>query len=153
MRVRNWNPKKYDPIFAEASMDRIRTGAALIAAEIRVRCPVGTVSRPMYKTGRYEGKDWTMRDAGMLKRSIRVVEKEETGWKVWQDKDVRVYVGHYLAWYAQIVEYYTPFVRPAWRSSLSVVKSVIATGSQVGVRGKGRNDPRGYAAAKGRSYR
>ena len=151
MRVRNWNPKKYDPIFAEASMDRIRTGAGLVAAEIRVRCPVGTVSRPMYKTGRYEGKDWTMRDAGMLKRSIRVVEKEETGWKVWQDKDVRVYVGHYLAWYAQIVEYYTPFVRTGWRSALPRAKNVILRGSSINSGRKGET-PKAYASAKGRAY-
>lgn len=125
MRVRNWNPNKYDEKFIGIGMDRLREAAEAVADEIRNRCPVGTVSWPMYKTGPYANQPWTSRDAGRLKKSIRVVEKKESwGFEVEKRKNLRIYVGHYLAWYAAIVEFYTPFVRPAWRTALPKVKTI-----------------------------
>jgi sarcosine oxidase delta subunit len=80
----------------------------------------------MYKTGRYAGKEWTARDGGSLKRSIRVTQKKDKWGKLlWQRRNVRVYAGNYWSYYANIVEFYTPFLRTALTNSLSAVKSII----------------------------
>lgn len=126
MRVAKWNPSKYDDKFYDVAYERLKDGAEILAEEIRRVCPVGTISRPMYKTGPYAGQKWTARDAGQLKRSVRVVEKKERwGFEVHRARNVRVYVGHYLAYYARIVEYSKPFVRPAWRRTLRRIKLAV----------------------------
>ena len=105
-KISNWNPQKYDSEFLDASMDRLRRAAKVIAGDVRERCPVGTISRPMYVEGMYAGKSWTRRDAGALKRTIRVVEKhEDFSHEIHRDRNVRVYAGNYNVYYAQIVEY------------------------------------------------
>ena len=133
MRVSNWNPQKYDSEFIEASMDRLVKAAHVIANEARSRCPVGTISRPIYKTGPYAGQPWTARDAGSLKRSIRVVEKNEdqTGalLSISKNRNVRVYAGNYLVYYAKIVEYAgKKFLRPAVNASKPAVRSILENG-------------------------
>lgn len=126
MRVANWKPSRYDDKFYNVGYNRLKDGAEILADEIRRKCPVGTTSRPMYQTGPYAGQKWTARDAGQLKKSIRVVEKKGSwGFEVHRARNVRVYAGHYLAYYARIVEYYTPFMRPAWRSTLRKVKLAV----------------------------
>ena len=160
MRVRNWNPKKYDAEFAEASMDRLRTAAKLIAAEARNKLinQIGKgvketgISRPIYQSGPYAGQRWTGRNFGNLLKSIRVVEKKEQwGFELHKRRNIRVYAGNYLAYYAKIFEFSRPFMRPGWRSALPVVKNVIRFGTQVGRSRKGESS-RGYAHAKGRAY-
>lgn len=80
----------------------------------------------MYRRGPYAGQPWTARDAGQLKKSIRVTQKKLKGGRAaWKSKDVRIYAGHYLAWYANIVEHSKPFMRPAVAASLSTVKSIL----------------------------
>lgn len=132
MRVENWNAQRFDGEFLSASMDRVRKAAQVIADAARRNCPVGTVSRPMYKRGPYAGQNWTARDAGMLKRSVRVVEKNDwgaqTGLVVAQIRNIRVYAGHYLAWYSAIVEHATPFLRPALNASKNEVRSILENG-------------------------
>jgi len=126
MRVRNWNPIKYDEKFMNVAYDRMKDSAEIIADEVRRRCPVGTKSRPMYQSGPHAGKPWTARDAGQLKKSVRVVEKKgRWGFEIKRARNIRVYAGHYLAYYAKIVEFSRPFMRPAWRSSLRKVKRAI----------------------------
>ena len=125
MRVKNWSPNKYDEKFIGIGMDRLRQAAEAVAGDIERRCPVGTLSRPIYQSGPYAGQPWTSRDKGRLKKSVRVVEKKESwGFEVEKRKNIRIYVGHYLAWYAAIVEHYTPFVRPAWRTALPKAKAI-----------------------------
>jgi hypothetical protein len=94
-------------------------------------------SFPVYQTGKYAGVPWTQRNAGELLASIRVVEqKEKFGREFFKigsgiggvHGDVRVYAGHYMAWYADIVEYYTPFLRPAVEGTRSQVKSILENG-------------------------
>lgn len=56
MRISNWNPQAFDGEFMNASMDRLRDAAEVIASKARSKCPVGTISRPIYKTGKYAGQ-------------------------------------------------------------------------------------------------
>ena len=109
----------------------------MIRRAVQARCPEGTVSRPMYQKGDYAGQPYTARDAGQLKRSVRVVERDENkqGFKLATIKTlgpnfglIRVYVGHYLAYYAAIVEHYTPFMRLALDATRGQVKNILENG-------------------------
>ena len=120
-----------------ASYKRVFKAAHVIKRAVKARCPTGTISRPMNKTGPYAGQPYTARDAGQLKRSVRVVERKEDKYSVElaQFKTlgpnfglVRVYAGHFLAYYARIVEHYTPFMRPAIDSVRGQVKNILENG-------------------------
>lgn len=136
MRVEHWDITGLNKIIAETGIRRVRRAAKVIANAARRRCPTGTILRPMYRIGRYEGQPWTARDAGQLKKSVRVVErhKEKYGFELAQFKtlghygNVRIYAGHYLAYYAAIVEFYTPFMRPALEETRSQVKRILEDG-------------------------
>jgi len=129
MRVSNWNPEKYDGEFANAAMDRLRKAAEVIAAKARAKCPVGTVSRPIYKKGPYAGQPWTARDAGALKKTIRVVEKKDKGTAIMENKNIRIYAGNYLVYYASIVEHAgKAFMRPALNASKDEVRKILENG-------------------------
>ena len=127
MRVEHWNPNAMDETFENVAIERLVDGAELVATAARRLCPVGTVSRPIYKTGPYAGKNWTARDAGQLKRSIRVVRQKTKSGKAFSKKrNVRVYAGHFLAYYAKIVEFNgRAFMRPALTASLAGLKEII----------------------------
>ena len=130
MRIVNWNWKEADEMVAKGARARQLKAANVLADEVRRRCPVGTVSRPMYRRGPYAGQPWTKHDAGALKRSIRVVERDDAkfGFKLAQYGEVRVYVGHYMAWYARIVEYYNPFLRTSITSTMQRIKDILENG-------------------------
>ncbi len=122
MRVEAWNPEKYDEQFERASIERLVAAAEAIADNARAHCPVGTVSRPIYKRGPYAGEPWTARDAGALKKTIRVRQKtSKTGKPLWRKANVRVYAGNYLVYYASIVEHAgRAFLRTAlWNTDVS----------------------------------
>lgn len=126
MRVENWNPNVMDETFENVAMERLVEAANVVAEKARQNCPVGTESRPIYKTGRYAGQPWTARDKGQLKKSIRVVQKKsKSGKPLSRKKNVRVYAGHFLAYYAKIVEFnQKAFLRPALNSSIPEIKSI-----------------------------
>jgi len=125
MRVEGWNPNAMDETFENVAIERLVEAAEVVANAARQKCPVGTISHPMYKRGKYAGKDWTSRDAGRLKKSIRVVRKKTKSGKAFtQKRNIRVYAGHYLAWYADIVEFYTPYMRPALVNSIPEIKTI-----------------------------
>ena len=135
MRVKNWNPRKFDDEIFDVSYERIVEAAEVVATNVRAECPVGSVTRPMYKTGKNAGQKWTSRDAGRLKKSIRVVKKRhaasdiEYGYEVAKfKKNVRVYAGSFMAWYAAIVEYETPFMRRGFNNSISQIKTILGVG-------------------------
>jgi len=136
MRVEYWDATGLDKIVTETGIRRVRKAAKVIADAARRKCPVGTISRPMYKTGRYHDKPWTARDAGQLKKSVRVVERhaEKYGFELAQFEtlghygSVRVYAGNFLAYYASIVEFNTPFMRPALMETRSEVKRILEDG-------------------------
>lgn len=126
MRVENYNPNAFDQEFEDVAIERLVAAAEVVASRARAKCPVGTESRPMYQRGKYAGRKWTARDAGALKKSIRVTQKKTKGGKALsKKKNVRVYAGHYLAYYADIVEFKTPYMRPALDASISTIKSIL----------------------------
>jgi hypothetical protein len=128
MRVESWNPNKMDESFENVAIGRIVAAAEVVAAATRSNCNVfsGQYSHPMYQRGKYAGQNWTSRDAGRLKKSIRVTRKKTSGGRAFsRKKSIRVYAGHYMAWYALIVEHYTPYIRPALSQTLSQVKTII----------------------------
>jgi hypothetical protein len=126
MRIENWNPNVMDQEFEGVAIERLVEAAEVVANSARLKCPVGSVTRPMYKKGKYAGMPWTSRDAGRLRASIRVVRKRgKEGIALSRKRDVRIYAGHYLAWYAKIVEFYKPYLRPALWDSLSQIRSIL----------------------------
>jgi hypothetical protein len=115
-----------DQVFEDVAIERLVNAAEIIATNISRKCPVGTISRPIYRSGPYAGLFWTARDAGELKRSIRVTRRKTKSGKAFSKKrNVRVYVGHKKAYYASIVEHSKPFMRPGVTQSMPQVKSII----------------------------
>jgi hypothetical protein len=126
MRVENWNPNVMDQTFENVAVERLVEAAEVVAVATRRKCPVGTVSRPMYKSGPYAGQPWTARDAGALKKTIRVTQKRtKSGKALSKKRNVRVYAGNFLVYYASIVEHTTPFLRPALTESISEIRRII----------------------------
>lgn len=129
MRVENWNPHIADNILKDKAMRRLMDAAYVLkdTGFQRLRAEIGAtgakpITRPKYK----EGPDWTARRAGQLLESWRVVRKTDThGKTVFDAENVRVYVGHYLAYYAQIFESKRPFFRPAFESSLPEMRNAM----------------------------
>jgi HK97 gp10 family phage protein len=121
MRVANWNPKVGDKEIFGNAMDRLQKAAEVVASNAKARCPVGK-----NVSGKVGGKDWTARESGALKASIRVV-------LLYGDdkRNIRLYAGSRKVFYARFVEYGTtkmsakPFLRPALNSSRSQIKSII----------------------------
>ena len=134
MRVANWNWQKANEMVMRGSLKRARKAAGIVANRVRQNCPVGTILRPMYRTGPHAGQAWTARDAGRLKKSVRIVERREDKFGVAftsfgiMHGIVRVYAGTYLAYYARIVEYSRPFMRPAVESCKGKVKQIMENG-------------------------
>lgn len=125
-RVELWNPNKFDESFEDIAISRMIKAAELVAAKARRSCPVGTTKRPIYSSGKYAGLKWTSRDGGRLKKSIRVVRKRTKSGRAFSRKrNVRVYIGNYLAYYASIVEHNKPFMRPAFYSSIPEIRAII----------------------------
>lgn len=115
-----------DETFEHVAIERLVEAAEVVAAAARRGCPVGTVSRPMYRRGAYAGQPWTARDAGQLRKSIRVVtRKTKSGKALTKKRNVRIYAGHYLAYYARIVEHSRPFMRSALNGSIPAIRSIV----------------------------
>lgn len=125
MRVENWNPNAADADFSKVVMTRLVEAAKVVESHVKSHTPVGTVTRPIYKTGPYRGQPWTARDGGALKKSVRIVRKKTKAGNLSRKKNVRVYAGNYFAYYASIVEHESPFMRPAMASALPEVRSII----------------------------
>ena len=127
MRVEGWNPEMYDEVFEKATIERLVEAAEVVADSARRGCPVGTLSRPIYKRGPYASKPWTARDAGALKKTIRVRTKlSKSGKPLKRNSNVRVYAGNYLVYYASIVEHAVkPFLRVSLVNSHSKIKSIL----------------------------
>ena len=125
MRVSNWNPNVADQAFEDVAIERLVDAAHVVKNAALRNCPVGTVSRPIYRRGPYAGQPWTARDAGQLKKSIRVTQKTtKSGKPLARKRNVRIYAGHFLAYYASIVEHTRPFLRPALTQSIAEIKSI-----------------------------
>lgn len=126
LRVSDFNPNRYDQEFENVAIERLVEAAEVVKDAVKRRTPVGTTDRPIYRTGPYAGAFWTARDAGELKRSIRVVRKKTRSGKAFSKKrNIRVYAGTAKAYYAKIVEFYSPFMRPGFESVVGQVKEII----------------------------
>ena len=138
MRVSNWKPNAFDETFENVAIERLIEGAEVVASEARqkLRAHIGAgkttgISRQPYKTGPYAGQEWTGRNFGALLKSIRVVRKKtKSGHAFSQKRNVRVYCGNYLAYYARIFEFYKPFMRPGFIQALPQVKAAIGATSE-----------------------
>lgn len=130
----NWNWTEANKMVRNGSLERVRKAAGVIRDQVKANCPVGTVSRPMYRSGPNAGQPWTARDAGRLKESVRVVELREDKYGFAFTElgilhgIVRVYCGNRLAYYARIVEYSKPFMRPAAEATKGRVKEILENG-------------------------
>jgi len=133
MRRESWNPNKFDREFDDVSRKRLLKAAKVLKAAVRRKCPVGTISRPMYRSGPNKGAEWTARDAGSLRKSVRIVEKKTKTGRISKKMNVRVYVGHYTAFYADIVEFSRPFMGPAFEEALPMIKTIIGAGKKIGL--------------------
>lgn len=127
MKVDFWEPGKYDYLFEDVAVERLVEAAKVVQATARAMCPVGTERRTIARRGKYAGQTWTARSPGRLKESIRVVQKLTKGGRPFKSKkNVRVYAGHWLAYYARIVEKTVrSFMEPAVSVSLGQVKQIL----------------------------
>ena len=126
VRIESWNPNIADQEFENVAIERLVEAAEVVKDAVKRRCPVGTVTRPMYRTGPYAGQEWTARDGGQLKKSVRITRKKTKSGKAFsKKKDVRIYAGGKLPYYASIVEFSRPFMRPGFESVLGQVKEII----------------------------
>jgi hypothetical protein len=133
MRVENWNPNAMDKTFEDITMSRLIDASYVVKDEAarQLRGHIGSgkttgINRPIYKTGPYAGVEWTKRNFGELLQSVRVVRDKTPSGKAFSKKrNVRIYAGHFLAYYADIFEYTKPFMRTALDATLSRVKSII----------------------------
>jgi hypothetical protein len=126
MRVQFFNPQKFDTELKGIALKRLKDAASVIEKEAINLCPTGTVSRPMYKKGPYKDQPWTSRDKGRLKKSIRkVIYNPHPRDFAASRMNVRVYAGHYMAYYAAIVENGKHFMRRAKNKSMKKVKEII----------------------------
>ena len=133
MRVEHWNPNVADETFENVAIERLVAAAEILAGvtKQKLKAHIGTgkttgINRPIYKTGPYAGKEWTKRNFGELLKSVRVVRKKTKSGKAFSRKrNVRVYCGHYLAYYARIFEYSKPFMRPALTQSIAAMRAAI----------------------------
>ena len=130
MRVDNWNPSVFNE-FKGVAYKNLLT-ASYVVKDKTVQKLRGQIkhnlSREVYKKGPYAGEPWTARHSGDLLKSCRVVQKKEDmgqdGSMIADYTSVRVYCGNYFAFYADIFEFTTPFMRPAFNESLSEVKEI-----------------------------
>jgi len=147
MRVANWKAKE---IFSQVREEAIAAVIGVmddVALAAKARCPVGTVTRsgdtvmkvvsftPTRGPGKgqpvsFMGKQWTGREPGSLRASIRRVLKPE------RPGNVRVYAGNAKVFYAHMVEYGTvkmgprPFMRFAFRETVGNLTDRIEKGIQ-----------------------
>jgi len=133
MRIANWNPNVQDKTFENVAVERLVKAANVIRAATKrnLAASIGSgettgINRPVYRTGKDAGTFWTAREFGMLLSSVRVVRKKTPSGKAFsKKKNVRVYAGHKKAFYAEIYEFYKPFMRPAEATTRAAVDQII----------------------------
>lgn len=127
MRVEVWKPDRYDAQFEQAAIERLVEAAEAIADSARGFCRIGKLSRPVYRRGKYAGRSWTAREAGALRKTIRVRQKHgKSGKPLRRRRDVRVYAGNYNVYYAQVVEFAVQaFMRPAVWNTTPKIKQIL----------------------------
>ena len=114
MRVESWRAKEVFDRLSQQAMDNANAAMDEVVEAARQKCPVGTVTRDgkwVYqgvsftpRTGKnrgrsvqFQGKRWTGRRPGMLRDTIRRVNKHGSG-------SIRVYAGSYKIYWAFMIE-------------------------------------------------
>jgi hypothetical protein len=137
-----WNPNKVNRRVEHITVERLADAAKILKRSMKrhlaQRLNTGwgkakaegrsqfAITRPAYKSGPYAGANWTSRDSGRLMNSVRVVRKLTPITKALSKKrNVKVKVGHYTAYYADILEFYLPYARPAVAESIPKMKSAL----------------------------
>ncbi len=137
MRIANWNPKINDAQIYDNVMDRLEAAGNVIARNARkiLQSKIGKgkttgISHGVYKRAytkgkyHYTGAYWTSREFGSLLKTIRVVRKYGD-----PTQNVWVMAGNKKIYYAQIVEFYMPFLRLALSGSKTEIKTTISQGT------------------------
>jgi HK97 gp10 family phage protein len=123
MRLENWNPDLANEAVTKQAMDFLELAAEKIAERARQKVPIGK-NRPQYTNG----KEWTARQAGALRDTIRVVRLPGD-----PKLNVRVYAGNGKdVYYAGWVEYGSihnktprqPFLRPALNEAKGFINNL-----------------------------
>jgi hypothetical protein len=131
MATINLKLEQYDGEFMALALDRMEHAAVILRDAARSNAHEGVISRGPYKTGKYAGKEWTAREIGGLKRTIRVTRsKDPSARNVW------VMSGNYKAWYAVQEEFGRggwkggghPYMRPAISSTKDAMRREIEGG-------------------------
>ena len=129
MRIEGWNPNVADQEFENVAMGRLLEAADELKKttkrNLQTRIGHGKttgINRPPYRGQ----PKWTGREFGTLMKSLRVTQKKsKTGRPLTKKRDCRVYAGTWMAYYANIFEHYTPFMRPALNMALPEIKRII----------------------------
>lgn len=120
MRIQ-WDPNRVNRTVENISVERLNKAAKVLRATVkrRLAAEIGKgketgINRPVYLTGPYAGSSWTAREAGSMMNSVRLTRKKTRVKKALSKKrSVWLRVGHYEVFYAEIFEFYRPFLRPA----------------------------------------
>lgn len=132
-RITYWNPELAKEIVTGQAMIRLRKAGNILKYQVKANLTAAiknpNYSRPPYKSGPYAGKWWTARDAGELRKSVRVAEDREG-----IHNNILIICGNSKAYWATMYEYATSpkrgkkFFRPALSSSRSAMKAVLENG-------------------------
>jgi len=138
--------QKYDGEFKKAGMQRLTECAEVIRDKARDLVVIGTVTRVPGRRRFVNAEGhlvpstnppiWMERTPGAMKKTIRVVRREEVVDFSPKDDNVRVYAGNYKTWYAVQMEYGhgqwrggpRPFMRKAIAAAQSAIRSIIEGG-------------------------
>lgn len=134
--AREFNFSQYDEIIKNACLARMHQAASVIQINMILKVKKSYDNRRApYKSGPYAGQVYTARDADIMAKTIRVVEKKGLG--LHAGPNVRVYAGNFKTWWAVQMEYghgawkggAQPFMRPAISGSKSQVKVILESGN------------------------
>ena len=129
MRVENWKPNEFDLVFENVAIERMLEAGQLVVQKARASCPVGIKSRPPYKMGQASGKDWTSREPGRLKDTIRVDRIRTKSGAISRAKSarnrVRISMGSEDAYYSLFVELKHHILTGALYESTPQIKSIL----------------------------
>jgi len=126
MRVENWKPDLMDETFEKVTIERLVEAAEVVKKTAKSKVRIGTITRPVYKTGAKAGKLYTSREPERLKKSIRVVRQKTKGGKAFSKKrNVRIYAGHRMTDYHFVLEFYHPFLRNSLAECVPEIKSIL----------------------------
>jgi hypothetical protein len=126
MPIMFWNPTLAEEHIMRNAAERLDRVGLMMADEVRKKTPVGTISRPIYTRGKYADKYWTSRDAGALKKTVRVTKQGDGRYhNIW------IMCGNTKAYYGKIIEHDKPFFRPAINKAKNRARIILSGGGGI----------------------